>query len=116
MSFVSIKSQFHVALDGVGLILQGAPDRAAYQQQQAPVYNERFGEGDRSYNDLSAWWYFVQTSWTAGFKDIVSWADDAQYYYSTNIDTWSENGAIKLARGLGAVKTFTAGEDIFCGV
>ncbi|MEX2053927.1 MAG: hypothetical protein WD883_00005 [Candidatus Colwellbacteria bacterium] len=115
MSTINTRSVFHVALDGVGLILQGAPERQAYQQEQAPLYNKRFGAGDRSYNDLSAWWYFVQTSWAAGFKDMVSWVDDAQYYYSTNIDTWSENGAIKLSRGLTAVKTFTSGEDIYSG-
>jgi hypothetical protein len=106
MSFVSTKSQFHVALDGVGLILQGSPERPAYQQAQAPVYGTRFASGDRSYNDLSAWWYWVQTSWAAGFKDVVSWADDAQYYFSTNIDAYSENGAIKLLSGLALDETF----------
>jgi len=113
MSFVAIKSKYHVALDGQGLILQGAPDRLAYQQGQAPVYGTRFASGDRSYNDLSQWWYFVQTSWSAGFKDFVSWADDAKYYYATNIDAWSENGAIKLARKPVSDNDFS--EDIACG-
>lgn len=116
MAFVSIKSKFSVALDGQGLILQGAPDRIAYQSGQAPVYGNRFASGDRSYNDLSQWWYFAQTSWVAGFKDIISWLDDAKYYYATNINTWSENGAIKLARAQATVKSFTSGEDIYCGV
>lgn len=98
MSFIDTKSKFHVALDGQGLILQGAPDRIAYQQGQAPLYGQRFASGDRSYNDLSSWWYFVQTSWAAGFKNITSWLDDAKFYYSSNIDSWSENGAIKLCR------------------
>ncbi len=113
MSFVAIKSKFHVALDGQGLILQGAPDRLAYQQEQAPIYGNRFASGDRSYNDLSAWWYFVQTSWAAGFKDVVSWLDDAKYYFSTNMDAWSENGAIKLIN-LSTLHT-TLTENIICG-
>ncbi len=113
MSFIATKSKFHVALDGEGLILQGAPDRAAYAQEQAPVYNQRFGEGDRSYNDLAAWWYLVQTSWAAGFKDISSWEDDAKYFYSTNIDAYSENGAFKLAKGLAVHNDFA--EDIWFG-
>lgn len=113
MSFVAIKSKFHVALDGQGLLLQGAPDRLAYQQGQSPVYGNRFASGDRSYNDLSQWWYFVQTSWGAGFKDSTSWADDAKYYYSTNMDAWSESGAIKLARKPVLQNNFT--EDIGCG-
>lgn len=98
MSFVATKGKFHVALNGVGLLLQGAPDRLGYQQVQAPVYGQRFASGDRDYNDLSQWWYFVQTDWSGGFKDSVSWANDAKYYYSTNIDAFSEVGAIKLSR------------------
>jgi hypothetical protein len=113
MSFVDIKSKFHVAFDGQGLLLQGAPDRLAYQQGQAAVYGTRFASGDRSYNDLSQWWYFVQTSWAAGFKDSTSWDDDAKYYYSTNIDAWSENGAIKLARIPVLVNDFS--EEVICG-
>ena len=98
MSYVATKGKFHVALNGVGLLLQGAPDRLGYQQGQAPVYGQRFASGDRDYNDLSQWWYFVQTDWSGGAKDSVSWANDAKYYYSTNIDAWSENGTIKLTR------------------
>lgn len=113
MGFVNIKSKFHIALDGVGFILQGAPDRLAYQSGQAPVYGTRFASGDRSYNDLSQWWYFVQTSCTAGIKDSVSWLDDAKYYFSTNMDAWSENGAIKLTRLPTLVNDFA--ETIYCG-
>lgn len=113
MAFISTKSKFHIALDGVGLLLQGAPDRLAYQSGQASVYGNRFASGDRSYNDLSQWWYFVQTSWAAGFKDVVSWLDDAKYYFSTNMDAWSENGAIKLTRLTTLHTTLT--ENIICG-
>lgn len=98
MAFIVTKGKFHVALNSVGLLLQGAPDRLGYQQGQAPVYGQRFASGDRDYNDLSQWWYFVQTDWSGGFKNTVSWSDDAKHYYSTNIDTWSESGAIKLTR------------------
>lgn len=113
MATIDTKSKFHVALDGQGLILQGAPDRISYQQGQAPLYGQRFASGDRSYNDLSSWWYFVQTSWTAGFKDTVAWSDDAKFYASSNIDAWSENGAIKLTR-LPAL-SYTFSENIICG-
>lgn len=113
MSFVSTKGIYHVALDGVGLLLQGAPDRMAYRQQQAPVYGQRFASGDRDYNDLSQWWYFIQTDWSGGFKDTIAWANDAKYYYSTNIDTWSEPGGIKLARDPVSDEDFS--ETIYCG-
>lgn len=113
MAFVVTHSKFHVALDGVGLILQGAPDRLAYQCNQAPVYNQRFGEGDRSYTDFSFWWFFAQTDWSGGLKDSVSWADDAKFYWSTNINTWDESGGITLSRKPVEDEVFT--ETIFCG-
>lgn len=98
MSFVVTKSRFHVALDGQGLLLQGAPDRLSYEVKQAPIYNQRFGEGDRSYTDFSFWWFFAQTDWSGGIKDAISWADDARFYWSTNINTWDESGGITLSR------------------
>lgn len=113
MAIIETKSKFHVALDGQGLLLQGSPERPSYQQGQAPLYGQRFASGDRSYNDLSSWWYWVQTSWSAGIKDIVTWLDDAKFYYSTNIDTWSENGSIKLLRLPVLHGTLT--ENIICG-
>lgn len=113
MSYVATKAKFHVALDGVGLILQGAPDRLAYSSTQAPVYNARFGEGDRSYTDFSFWWFFAQTDWSGGFKDTVSWEDDAKFFFSTNIDTWSEPGSIKLAPNSVEDEDFT--EDLYSG-
>lgn len=114
MSYVSTKGEFHLAIDGVGILLQGAPDRLAYQQGQSPIYGNRFASGDRSYNDLSQWWYFVQTDWSGGMKDTIAWEDDAKYYYSTNIDSWSEPGSIKLTNAPVADETFT--ETCVCGV
>lgn len=114
MSFVATKAKFHVALDGIGLLLQGAPDRLAYKAEQAPVYNARFGEGDRSYTDFSFWWFFAQTDWSAGIKDTIAWEDDAKYFYSTNVDTFSEPGAAKLFRRPILDEDFA--ENIICGV
>ena len=113
MSYVSTKSKFHVALDGVGLLLQGAPDRLAYDCKQAPIYNARFSGGDRSYTDFSFWWFFAQTDWSGGIKDTVSWADDAMYYWSTNINAWDEIGGISLSRSPVLDEDFT--EDIYSG-
>lgn len=100
MSFVNTKSKFHVALDGVGLILQGAPDRPGYKMTNAPVYGTRFASGDRDYNDLSQWWYLTQTDWSGGVKNTYSFLDDAKYYYSSNIDTRTKPGTIRLEHDL----------------
>lgn len=112
MAFVATKGKFHIALDGVGLLLQGAPDRPAYKSDAAPMYGSRFASGDRDYTDLSLWWYLTQTDWSGGIKDTLSFADDAKYFYNSNIDAWSQPGSIKLARKQAAVHTFT--EDILC--
>lgn len=107
MALISTQNEFHVAINGNGLILQGAPGRPAYSQQQAPTYGQRFASGDRSYNDLSKWWYFAQTDWAGGFRDDVSWEDDATFFASTNVDTWSELGAVKLITGLSLENDFS---------
>ncbi len=114
MAYTATKARYHVALNGQGLILTGAPDRLAYKCQQAPVYNARFGEGDRSYTDFSFWWFFAQTDWSAGIKDEIMWEDDAKFFYSTNIDVWSEPGSVKLSRKQTSDEDFA--ESIFCGV
>lgn len=114
MAYVTTKAKFHAALNGQGLILSGAPDRLAYKCTQAPVYNARFGEGDRSYTDFSFWWFFAQTDWSGGFKDSLSWEDDAKFFQSTNIDAWSEVGAIKLSRRPVSDEDFT--DDVISGV
>ena len=105
MSFVTTKAKFHLALDAVGLILQGAPDRPAYQMKNAPVYGNRFASGDRDYNDLSQWWYLTQTDWSGGFKDTFPYVDDAKFYYSSNIDARTKPGTIRLERQLSLVRT-----------
>ena len=113
MAYVATEGKFHIALDGVGLLLQGAPAAGAYSMTSAPVYGQRFASGDRDYNDLSQWWYLIQTDWGAGVKDAQNWMDDAKFYYSTNIDTWSEPGGIKLCRDMTIDEDFT--EDVTCG-
>lgn len=114
MSLVATKDKYHVALDGVGLILQGGTERPAYLSRNAPVYGTRFASGDRDYNDLSQWWYFIQTDWSGGFKDSHSWADDAKFYYSANIDAFSKVGGLRLMRQPTSVNDFT--ERVRCGL
>lgn len=98
-------------------MIQGAPERPAYTQGQSPLYGNRFASGDRSYNDLAQWWYFFQTDWSGGLKDTLAWLDDAKYFYSTNIDVWSERGAIKLSRKSVQDTDYSgvAAETITCG-
>ena len=111
MTYISTKSKFHIALDGVGLILQGAPNAPGYKMTNAPVYGTRFASGDRDYNDLTQWWYLVQTDWSGGFKESVSFVDDAKFYYSSNIDARTKPGTIRLDRQITQVFDNTANSD-----
>lgn len=114
MSFVSTLSKFHVALDGQGLILQGSPAAPGYKMSNAPVYGQRFASGDRDYNDLSQWWYAIQTDWLGGFKSDVSFKDDTKFYYSTNIDARTKPGTFRLEKQLTYVGTnVSRSESIF---
>lgn len=110
---IDIRSTYHIALNNIGLILQGSPEQPAYVLEQASVFNNRFAQGDRTYDDFAKWWYWAQTDWFQGLKDDVKWSDDGRYYYATNIDAWSEIGAIKLSKQLASVNDFA--EGIICG-
>ena len=98
MSYVSggIKGKYHIGLNGQGLILQGAPERLAYEMKQAPIYGNRFAQGDRDYGDFSFWWFWTQTDWSGGLKENPNWEDDAKYKSSKNIDAFSVGGQLKL--------------------
>lgn len=106
---------YDIALNGQGFILETKPETPQIHAEQNPIYNPRYAQGDRDYNDLANWWYLAQTDWSGGIKDTTSWADDAKYYYNTNIDTWSEVGAIKLLRELTLENTFSSPTDLFIG-
>lgn len=111
MSFVETKGKFHVSLDGVGLLLQGAPNAPGYRTTNAPVYGTRFASGDRDYNDLSQWWYLIQTDWSGGFKDTLSFEDDAKFLYSSNIDVRTKPGTVRLEREIELVYDNDASDD-----
>lgn len=97
MSLITVKGKFHLAIDGIGLLLSGAPDRLAYQQQQAPIYGNRFAQGDRSYTDFSFWWYWTQTDFSGGIRHEEAWADDATYYSGEGVSTSEQPGSVILA-------------------
>lgn len=100
------KELYNIAIAGQGYILAGTPERPARRLEQSPVYGNRFASGDRDYTDFSLWWYWAQTDWSGGIKKEKLWRDDAHYWYSRNIDTFSEFGAIKLAPAEQEVYTF----------
>lgn len=103
---IDIKNKYHVALDDTGLILRGVPENPVYEMSAAPLYTSRFAQGDRTYDDFSKWWYWVQTDWFNGLQTDREWKDNAKFYASQNIDTFSEPGVLKLHRTATQVENF----------
>ena len=90
------KNQYDIAIDGQGFILERDPTKPSISAAQEQVFYLRYNQGDQTYTDLSKYWYWWQTDWSAGFKDVTSSADDQMFYYSTNIDPLNVAGAFQL--------------------
>ncbi len=108
------RSQYNIAIDGLGLILNGTPEKPQRKLNTATVFGNRFASGDRDYTDFSIWWYWAQTDWANGIKEEIEWEDDAKYYYSTNIDPFSKPGSFKLTNALTQTEDF--GNNIQAGI
>jgi len=99
MSSVDVKNLYNVGLNGKGYVFMGSPGSPAYQRSVIPTEINRLAISDINYSDFSGTglFYIAQTDWSAGIKNEKIWKDDAKFYYSTNIDAYSEQGAIKCA-------------------
>ena len=115
LNMTDIKNKYHVALNGVGYMLKGAPDKPAYTRSVVPSQVNRLAISDLEYSDFAGTglFYLAQTDWSAGIKNEQIWRDDGKYYYSTNLDTYSYNGEIKVEKELVLEKTFST--DAYCG-
>jgi hypothetical protein len=111
-----IHNKYNIALNGAGYILQGSPDRPAYKRSVVASEVDRLSISDLAYSDFagSGLFYIAQTDWSAGTKNEITWKDDGKFYYSKNIDVFSEQGAIKVVTDLTSEKDFTPG--INCGI
>lgn len=101
------KSLYHIALNNQGFVLWGTPEKPSRIMRRAPVFGNRFASGDRDYTDFSLWWYWAQTDWFGGAKHTKKWQDDAKYYYSINIDTWSNPGSVQCINSWLLVNDFS---------
>lgn len=97
-----VRDKYNVAVNGVGYILRGAPAQPAYRRDIIPDQVSRLAISDLQYSDFSGAGNFftAQTDWSVGIKAEKMWRDDAKFYYSTNIDAYSEPGAFKLEKAL----------------
>lgn len=95
-----VRSSYHVAINGKGFMLRGAPTTPRYLKEEAPSLVNQLGTGDLSYNQLngSGWSYFAQTDWSGGFQRI-KFKDDASFKDGQAIDPISKYGEVKLQYG-----------------
>jgi len=77
----------HIELDGQGFVVRGAPGGSpAYQSSPAPLYENRFAQGDRSFGDFQDWWYWAQDIFNGGLNPGGLWADDGKISQGLGID------------------------------
>jgi hypothetical protein len=95
-----IKDQYNIAINDTGYILRGAPDKPAYQKSIVASQIDRLAISDVEYSDFSGsgLFFIAQTEWASGIKAEKKWRDDGKYYYSSNIDAYSEVGALQLEK------------------
>ena len=92
-----VRSRYHIAINGKGFLLRGAPGSPSYAKQDAPTQVAQLGTGDLSYNLLNGagWSYFAQTDWSGGFQRL-KFKDDGSFKDGQGIDVISEYGNVKL--------------------
>ena len=110
-----VKDKYNIAINSKGYMLRGAPGQVAYAKSVVPSQIDRLAVSDLAYSDFAGQglFYLAQTDWNAGIKSERMWRDDAKFYYSTNIDAYSQQGAIKLELELSSNNDFA--ENILCG-
>ena len=93
-----VRDKYNIAINDVGYMLRGAPGKVGYSRSIVPSQVNRMAISDLAYSDFAGQglFYLAQTDWNAGIKTERVWRDDAKFYYSTNINAFSEQGKIKL--------------------
>lgn len=110
-----LKSKYHIAINSIGYMLRGTPQSPSYTRSVVPSQVNRLAISDLNYSDFSGEgiFYLAQTDWAGGTKSEQVWRDDAKYYYSTNLDTYSNQGEIKVEKELLTDEVFDT--DVKCG-
>jgi len=110
-----VKDKYNIAINSKGYMLRGAPGKIAYAKSVVPSQIDRLAVSDLAYSDFAGQglFYLAQTDWSAGVKAEKTWRDDAKFYWSTNIDAYSQQGALKVELELSSYNDFA--ENIVCG-
>lgn len=103
-----VRSRYHIAINGKGFMLRGAPSSPRYLQERAPTLVNQLGSGDLNYNQLngSGWSYWTQTDWSGGFQRL-KFKDDASFKDGQAVDTIKKYGDVKLQYGWTSAATIS---------
>lgn len=95
-----VRSRYHIALNGQGFMLRGAPTSPRYLKERAPTLVNQLGIGDLNYNQLngSGWSYWTQTDWSGGFQKL-KFKDDATFKDGLAVDPIRKYGEVTLQYG-----------------
>lgn len=95
-----VRSRYHIAINGKGFMLRGAPTQPQYMKERAPALVNQLGVGDLNYNSLngSGWSYWTQTDWSGGFQRI-KYKDDASFKDGQAVDVIRKYGEVTLQPG-----------------
>jgi hypothetical protein len=95
-----VRSLYHIAINGKGFMLRGAPSQPRYIKETAPALSNQLGTGDLSYASLagSGWSYWTQTDWSGGFHKL-KWEDKATFQDGQAVEVLKKFGKITLQNG-----------------
>lgn len=95
-----VRSRYHIAIDGKGYMLRGAPSSPRYMKERAPTQVASLGTGDLNYNLLngSGWSYWTQTDWSGGFQTL-KFKDNASFKDGQAVDPYKKYGDLTLQYG-----------------
>jgi hypothetical protein len=101
-----VRSRYHIAIDGNGFMLRGAPSSPRYVKSNAAsilasfrIQNEA-GIVDLNNNQFtgSGWNYWAQTDWSGGLN-VLKFKDDASFKSAQGVDVITKYGQLSLQNG-----------------
>ena len=92
-----VRTRYHIAINGRGFMLRGAPTQPAYVKQDVPTPAVSSLSTDVGYDQFAGngWKYWAQTDWSGGFGG-KKWKDDATFLDGQGVEVLEEFGTVKL--------------------
>jgi hypothetical protein len=111
-----VRTRYHVALNGRGFMLRGAPQNPAYRKSEVRIDLSRIAPNDPVYNPMNGadWNYWAQTDWSGGFQRL-KWQDDASFKDGQAVDVLTKYGDIRLQRILAVNAAAISGSFVYVG-